>query len=159
MYLYRSLPEVYKYQTWVPESATEVTRYITRTNISGFNTIDTWFQLGLYLRSSEELIGDVGLHFLLPDNEQTEIGFTLSPEHQGRGYAFEGVTAVIQYLFHNLEKHRIVASVDPNNTASIALLKKLGMRNEGLFKKSVRIRGAWEDDMVYAILRDEWLSK
>ncbi len=159
MYLYRCLPEVYKYQAWVPESVTEISQYLTRTNLTGFNTIDTWFQLGLYLRSSGELIGDIGLHFLPPDNEQTEIGFTLSPEHQGKGYAFEAVTAVIQYLFHRLDKHRVVASVDPDNTASIALLEKLGMRNEGLFRKSVRIRGAWEDDMVYAILRDEWLLK
>jgi RimJ/RimL family protein N-acetyltransferase len=154
IYSYRSLPEVYRYQNWVPKSATEVGQYITRINACGYNVVDTWFQLCLCLQSNSELIGDLGLHFLPPDNEQTEIGFTVS--HQGMGYAHEAVTAVMAHLFHHMNKHRIVASVDPNNSASISLLEKLGMRKEGLFKKSIRIRGVWEDDILYAILKEEW---
>jgi RimJ/RimL family protein N-acetyltransferase len=93
---------------------------------------------------------------LLPDNQQTEIGFTTSPEHQRKRYAFEAVAAVIGYLFKLMGKHRIIGSADPMNAVSIALLEKLGMRREGYFKRSIMIRNQWEDDIVYAILNEEW---
>lgn len=159
IYSYRSLPNIYRYQNWVPKSAAEVAQYIAKSNADGYNIAGTWFQLGLHLQSNDELIGDVGLHFLPPDNEQTEIGFTVSPGHQRMGYAFEAVTAVMAHLFHEMGKHRIVASVDPSNRASISLLEKLGMRKEGVFRKSVNIRGLWEDDILYAILEEEWPQK
>jgi hypothetical protein len=42
------------------------------------------------------------------------------------------------------------------NAASIALLEKIGMRKEAHFKQSVWIDGRWEDDVIYAVLNDEW---
>jgi len=44
-----------------------------------------------------QLIGDIGVRFL--DDSQVELGYTLSPEYQGKGYAAEAVNAVIDYLF------------------------------------------------------------
>ena len=156
MYAYRSLPEVYKYQAWRPESTVEVSEFVQKINTTKFNVSDSWFQLGIYIKTTKQLIGDIGLHFLLPDNQQTETGFTIDPKYQRKGYGLECVRAVIGYLFSEMKKHRIVASVDPKNIASIALLEKLGMRKEGCFRKSVLIRDQWEDDMIYAILNEEW---
>ena len=158
VYSYRALPEVYAFQAWRPGSVTEVREYITRLESIGFNVPDTWFQMGIYLRSNGQLVGDTGLHFLAPDNQQVEIGFTTAPAHQRHGYAFEAVGALIACLFDDMGKHRIVGSVDPRNAASIGLLEKLGMRREGLFRSSVNIRDRWEDDVVYAILREEWAT-
>jgi RimJ/RimL family protein N-acetyltransferase len=141
----------------MPESAAEVAQFITKMHLHGFDAADTWFQLGLFLKSHDELIGDMGLHFLAPDNEQVEISFTISPAHQRMGYAQEAATAVMMHLFQHMDKHRIIALVDPNNSASISLLTKLGLRKEGHFRKSIRIRGIWEDDLLYAVLREEWL--
>lgn len=39
-----------------------------------------------------------------------EIGFTIVPEHQGRGYAREAVSLLLRYLFGQLAKHRVTAS-------------------------------------------------
>ena len=44
------------------------------------------------------------------------MSFTLSLEYQCNGYATEAIIGVIDYLFSNLKKHRITASVDPRNT-------------------------------------------
>jgi RimJ/RimL family protein N-acetyltransferase len=156
MFNYRSRPDVYKYQTWKPITEAEVAKFIEECNSRGFNVVNSWFQLGIYQRSSKELIGDIGFHFLLPDNQQTEIGFTIDPKYQRMGYAFECVQASIEYLFTVLKNHRVVASVDPQNAASIALLEKAGFRREGCFKQSVMIHGRWKDDMVYAILKKEF---
>lgn len=153
-YQYRSLPEVYKYQSWRPADRTEAEKFILANMAIVPNTIDSWLQLAICLKDGR-LAGDVGLHFM-DDGYQAEIGFTLSPECQSKGYAAEAVRAAIDYLFAGLEKHRITASVDPDNLKSIKLLENLGFRKEAHFIKSYRLNDQWYDDCVYAILADEW---
>jgi RimJ/RimL family protein N-acetyltransferase len=153
-FTYRSLPEVYEYQSFMPKDLAEVDDFI-RNNQSNPNMPNTWFQLALIKRDGDVLIGDIGIHFL-EDNAQVEIGYTLAPSYQGKGYASEALKAVINYLFFDLKKHRISASVDPNNIKSIRLLEKLGMRKEAHFIKSYRMGDVWLDDCVYAMLKEEW---
>lgn len=154
---YRSRPEVCQFQTWEPPSLQEVEDFI-RKNLSVIpNTPNAWLQLGLHLPGGL-LVGDIGLHFL-EDGAQAEIGYTLAPEQQGHGYAFEAVEAILGYLFDQLAKHRITASVDPENFRSIHLLEKLGFRKEGHFKQSILIRGEWCDDIIYAMLQEEWKAR
>ena len=57
-----------------------------------------------------------------------------------------------------MKKHRITASVDPRNTKSIALLERINMRKEAYFKKSFWFNNEWADDIVYAILKEEWIN-
>ena len=158
MYSYRSHPEVTRFQSWQPGGEEEVRQFVDRMGEACFNIEGSWFQVGIILRSNQELIGDIGLHFLPPDNRQTEIGFTIDPAQQRKGYATEAVGATIDYLIHALHKHRITASVDPKNAASIALLEGIGMRQEAHSRQSVWIDGRWEDDVIYAVLEDEWKS-
>jgi RimJ/RimL family protein N-acetyltransferase len=51
---------------------------------------------------------------------------------------------------------RVRANCDPANTASVKLLQCVGMRCEGHFVKSLWFKGAWTDELWFAILRDEW---
>lgn len=62
----------------------------------------------------------------------------------------------INFLFRELGKHRIICSVDPRNLKSEALLKRLGFRKEAHFKKSLFLFNEWVDDMIYALLSEEW---
>ncbi len=55
-----------------------------------------------------------------------------------------------------LKKHRVTASVDPNNGSSIRLLEKLGFRKEAHFIKSFYMNDQWYDDCIYSILEEEW---
>jgi RimJ/RimL family protein N-acetyltransferase len=55
-----------------------------------------------------------------------------------------------------LDTHRVFASVDPRNTASMALFEHLGMRPEAHFRQSLWFKGDWVDDVVFAILKSEW---
>lgn len=153
-FAYRSLLEVCEFQSFMPKSISEAGGFIRKIPTEA-NIPNTWFQLAIVNKNEDRLIGDIGIHFL-EDNAQIEIGYTLAPSHQGQGYAIEAVTAVINYLFSDLKKHRITASVDPNNRSSIRLLEKLGMRKEGHFIKSYRMGDMWVDDCIYAILEEEW---
>ncbi|UCF96505.1 MAG: GNAT family N-acetyltransferase [Spirochaetaceae bacterium] len=156
MYAYRSDPRVTRYQRWRPVKEEEVEAFILKYGNGSIDVVDSWCQLGVYRKTTQELIGDVGMHFLPPDAQQVELGFTISPRHQRQGYAAEAVDALLSYLFGYLNKHRIIASVDPRNTASVALLEKLGMRKEAHHIQSVWTPEGWVDDMIYAVLREEW---
>jgi aminoglycoside 6'-N-acetyltransferase len=70
------------------------------------------------------------------DSRQCEMGFTIAPGYQGRGYAAGAVRLLLGYLFTARGKHRVTACCDPRNAASVALLERLGMRREGHLRQS-----------------------
>jgi len=65
-------------------------------------------------------------------------------------------TNVINYLFAGLNKHRIFASIDPNNENSIRLFERIGFRKEAHFVESLFINGKWEDDLIYSLIEKDW---
>ena len=62
----------------------------------------------------------------------TEFGlfYAISPAHQHRGYAAEAAQALVDYAFQQLRLKRIVATTTYENTASMGVMRKLGMRIE-----------------------------
>jgi ribosomal-protein-alanine N-acetyltransferase len=97
----------------------------------------------IVLRDSGDIVGSVGFapclmpFGLLPSFEAThrftsEIGlfWALFPEHQGRGYATEAAAAMISYAFDELRLLRIVATTEHDNTRSVNVMRRLGMRLE-----------------------------
>jgi RimJ/RimL family protein N-acetyltransferase len=155
---YRIKPEVARFQSWETPNLGEIRIFAAEMEILPVNQPGTWFQLVLVLRESGSVIGDIGMHFLPQDSPQVEVGITLDSVYQGKGYATEALSAVLEYLFLTLNKHRIFASVDPRNGASVALLERVGMRREAHFRESLWFKGAWADDYVYAILGREYRS-
>jgi RimJ/RimL family protein N-acetyltransferase len=117
-----------------------------------------WYQIGIALQSEGSLIGDCGIHFLETDRRLAEVGITLAPEWQGNGYATEALNAIFKMLFVDLRKHRVFASVDPLNLPSMALMKRLGLRQEAYFVQSLWFKNRWVDDVVFAMLASEWTS-
>ncbi|WP_245949177.1 GNAT family N-acetyltransferase [Lutibacter citreus] len=155
IFKYRSDTETNKYQSWIPEKLKDVDEFISKLPME-FNKAETWSQLAIIEKRSNIVIGDIGIHFIGEDNLQSEIGITLSKNKQGKGFATEAMKATIDFLFKELNKHRIITSIDPENTRSIKLVERLGFRKEAHFKESLFINGEWVDDIIYAILYNEW---
>jgi len=151
---YHVLPEVCQYQGWHPQQVSDAEGFLRDNSVDCINKPHAWLQLAVCLKDGT-LIGDVGIHFL-DEKFQAEIGYTLAPAYQGQGYAREAVKAVLNYLFMDLKKHRVTASVDPDNTPSVKLLECLGFRKEAHFVKSYRMPDRWADDCIYAMLSEEW---
>lgn len=156
IFAYRSDAEANKYQGWIPKTLKDVEIFFSKLSPE-FNVPDTWFQMAVIIKNNNEIIGDIGIHFF--EKEQVEIGYTIAKKHQGLGFASEAAKAVIDYLFSKLKKHRITASIDPENMASVALLEKLGFRKEAHFKESLYLNKHWVDDVIYALLAKEWKIK
>ncbi len=159
MYEYRSDTDVCRYQSFEPGSLGDVEEFIGSLRSNTFDTAGTWFQFAIRIQESGQLIGDFGTHFIADDPRQVEIGFTVSPANQGQGYGTEAVTGVLDHLLGPLQKHRVFASVDPRNEPSIALLKRVGMRQEAHFRKSIWFKGEWADDIVFGVLGTEWRGR
>lgn len=112
-------------------------------------------QIAVALADTDELVGDLYLTRHNGDERQAEVGYTITPKHQGKGYATEALGVLIDHLLGPMALHRVVASADPRNGPSLRVLERLGMRREALFIQSYWDKGAgeWVDDVVYAVLQ------
>jgi RimJ/RimL family protein N-acetyltransferase len=114
--------------------------------------------LAVVLPETGALVGDVGLFLRSQEQRQGEIGYVFHPDYGGRGYATEAARAVLGLGFEHYGLHRIVGRLDARNTASARLLERLGMRCEAHFVQNEIVKGEWTDELVYAMLEDEWRS-
>ena len=114
-------------------------------------------RFAIALKETGRLIGGVGLDGSTgDDSEEPALGYWLGEPYWGNGYAREAVRALLDFLFCTLGAHRVHASIDPRNIASAALLRSLGMRQEAHFRESFKMRGEWVDDVIFALLAQEW---
>ncbi len=152
---YRSDTAANKYQGWIPETIDDVVIFIEKT-AKQLDEPETWFQFVILENKTQKIIGDLGIHFFGDENKQAEIGCTLNKSFQNKGYATEAVKRVIDYLFNELNKHRIMTSIDPDNHDSIRLVERIGFRKEAHFVESYWTNGKWVDDIVYALIEKNW---
>lgn len=155
LFSYRSDKITNQFQGWIPIKLEEASEFIQKISTT-FNSPDSWFQFAIFEKNGGQMIGDLGVHFLEEGSKQAEIGCTLSKDFQGKGYAHESLKALMNSLFYDIDLHRIFASIDPQNIGSIKMMEKLGFRKEAHFKESLFLNGKWVDDVVYAILQNEW---
>jgi ribosomal-protein-alanine N-acetyltransferase len=72
---------------------------------------------------------------LHPLHRRCEIGYWFFPEYWGKGYGKESMDILLKTLAKQQNIHRFVAEVEPENTASVALLNSLGFNREAVFKE------------------------
>lgn len=84
------------------------------------------------------------------------LGFYAFVPHAGLGYMSEGLTLVMSEAFGRSRLHRLEANIQPGNARSIALVKRLGFRREGMSRRYLKISGRWRDHQRWAITAEEW---
>ena len=147
---YRSDPEVARYQGWDPPfTSEEAISFVASLASIDPGTPGTWFQFAIQDRATDELIGDCGLRPEADEPGLAELGFTLARHHQGKGFAREAITAVLEYAQERLGVREIIAVTDARNSASIALLERLGMSVAETRK--VRFKDEWCDEREYRL--------
>jgi ribosomal-protein-alanine N-acetyltransferase len=109
-------------------------------------------RFAITLRASGELCGGIGIH-TNAKHPRGEIGYWLGRAFWGKGYATEAARSLVRYGFEKLNLQRIAAMHFPRNTASQKVLKKIGMKREGLLRQYARKDGRLEDLIVYSVLR------
>jgi RimJ/RimL family protein N-acetyltransferase len=102
------------------------------------------------------VIGEVSLWLRSAEHRQGEIGFVFHPDVHGKGYAREAASALLDVAFGELGLHRVYGRTDARNDASAALMRRLGMRQEAHLRENEIFKGAWGDEVVFAVLEGEW---
>ncbi len=155
IFKYRCDKETNKYQGWIAETIEDVENFIGKI-AKQIDEPSTWFQLVIIEKENEIIIGDIGLHFFDKENKQVELGCTLDKNFHNKGFATEALSKVIHYLFNELNKHRIIVSIDPANKNSIRLVERIGFRKEAHFVESLFVNRKWVDDVIFALLEKDW---
>lgn len=159
VHAYQSLPEVCRFMLYEPRSRERVAEKVAEWSTMGrLAEVGDDLELAMEIETGRD-IGHVYFKLTSIDDLSAEIGWGLHPDFQGKGYAFEAATALLRYGFDELGLHRIVAELDPRNDASVALCKRLGMREEALFREHMWFKGEWGDTGVYAILASEFAAR
>ncbi|MEH2176964.1 GNAT family N-acetyltransferase [Nostoc sp.] len=84
------------------------------------------------------------------------VGYSLAENQQGKGYMTEGLKSATQYLFEELNFHRIMANYMPHNRRSGNVLKRLGFVVEGYARDYLLINGQWEDHILTSLTNPYW---
>lgn len=149
---YRSDPEVYRYQGWERIDPEGIRAQIEEMAGRAPGEPGGWVQLSVEERESGRLVGDVGLS-PAEDPGVIEVGYTIAPEFQGRGYGTEAVGALIAYAFDTLGADLVRAYASAENLPSIRLAEKVGMH---LAERYERRHGdeVWSG-VRYEVRRDE----
>ena len=107
---------------------------------------------------SGEFVGHMVYHDVAATRTR-EIGWVIGRKQQGRGYASEAASALLEHAFVEQDCHRVIATCQPENIASWRVMEKIGMRREGLLIQCIyRGGGVWWDEYVYAILQSEFVD-
>ncbi|GAB4442019.1 MAG: GNAT family protein [Chloroflexi bacterium OHK40] len=84
------------------------------------------------------------------------LGYYIGQPYAGQGYMREALAHALDHAFGPLRLHRVEANIQPGNTASLALVQRLGFTREGYSRRYLFIAGAWRDHERYAMLAEDW---
>lgn len=161
IHAYQSRADVCRYLEFEPRTRDQVvqrvTKYATALALRGDG--DFWQLAVERVDHPGRVIGDVYFSIHSVANATGVIGWTLHPDFTGQGYMTEAASAVLELAFATLGLHRVRAELDPRNAASIALCRRLGLREEAHFVEDVWLKGEWADTGIYAILGREWAAR
>ncbi|HEY8423422.1 MAG TPA: GNAT family N-acetyltransferase [Clostridia bacterium] len=153
---YASDEEVCRYLPWGPNSFNDTKQFIKRairTRKLGNGFIGDY---AVVLKDTGKLIGACGLYLESDINKEYMIGYCLRKDQWGNGYAQELARALCYVAFTILNAHRVIAVCDAQNARSFNVMEKIGMKREGVFHKKRLIKGEWRDELLYAILKEDW---
>lgn len=87
-----------------------------------------------------------------------EIAAGIFPEWRGQGVGWRAQRELVSYLFTHTRVERIQATTDPENRPELGCLAKIGFVQEGIVRRAQWRGGAWHDQVLFSILRDEFAA-
>ena len=148
-------PEVTRHLTWKPHESAEVSRQLTDLWEQETQKPD-FYQWAIVPKTLGEPIGSISV---VRSNEKyawAELGYCIGKPWWGRGLTAEALRAVIEYLIRDVGFQQVLALHDVNNPNSGAVMRKAGMKKEGILRRSGSNNSDSCCDLVmYSILAEE----
>ncbi len=108
-------------------------------------------------QESGGLAGVININDVIRGNFQSaSLGYYAFAPYAGRGLMSAGLRLVLKQAFQKLKLHRLEANIQPDNHASLALVKKCGFVREGISRRLIKVRGRWKDHERWAMLAENF---
>lgn len=114
-----------------------------------------WLTLMIEEIATGEFVGLGGFYCADLVLKHAEVGYLLSAQHQGKGYATEALRCVIDWGAHVFDIHKFSGLCDVRNIGSARVMIKCGFKQEGLLRENNKIGDTWSDDYLFGLLASE----
>ena len=132
-----------------PSTPAAFRRYLARNELPHF--------IGHFVMAGGELAGVINVSEIVLNNFRSAfLGYYAFTPHAGTGVMTRGLTLVVTRAFRSYRLHRLEANIQPDNQASIALVRRLGFRLEGYSPRYLRIAGRYRDHERWAVTVEDW---
>jgi ribosomal-protein-alanine N-acetyltransferase len=156
VYRYSPDPEFARYLPSVPQP---YLREHSEQFVAGAIATDWSVRPAWAIEHAGRVIGSINARFAAYAAPHAEIGYGIGRPWWGQGITTEAARAVIEWLFATRGLLRVEATADERNIASRKVMEHLGMTHEGTFRMRRNDRGTPANDVLYAVLRDEWEAR
>lgn len=140
--------------SWItPRAKTpkEFTNYLKRASA------DRHYRFLIIHRDSGGIAGVISINDVIRGSFQSaSLGYYAFAPYAGQGLMRAGLLLVLKQAFQKLKLHRLEANIQPDNRASIALVKKCGFVREGFSRRLIKVRGRWKYHERWAILSENF---
>ena len=102
------------------------------------------------------LVGRAGLFAVDNLARHAEVGLSLLPEHQGKGYGRDVLRVLLGYAFRSRNLHRVHLQTLASNEQALRAYRAVGFVEEGRLRDHAWVEGAYDDVVLMAVLRQDW---
>jgi RimJ/RimL family protein N-acetyltransferase len=104
-------------------------------------------------------IGNINFHEMSAEQRRAHLGVTIGDKaYWSKGYGTDAMRTFLRFAFDELNLHRVDLTVDADNARAIACYRKCEFVEEVRMRRARFVRGEWVDQLVMAVLREEWLG-
>lgn len=155
MFKYASEPAVSRFMPWEAHKTIEDTKEFLAFILNAYEQQRklTW---AIELKETGQMIGTIDYVSWLPKRFKAEIAYTLSHEYWGKGLMREVADGLLAFGFDEMGLNKVEAPIMLDNVQSRRLAEKLGMKQEGIARDHMVIKGEFVDLAMYAILKREY---
>ncbi len=158
VYEYSSNPLTSQYLLWDVHQSIATTREFIEIVLSKYKSGD-YNDWAIVYKPTGKMIGTCGFTRIDEENNLAEIGYVLNPDFWRMGIATEAVEKVIAFAFDTLNINRVEAKFMFGNEASLAVMKKVGMKFEGYQRDAIFAKGKYKTIGIASILKREYNLK
>ena len=146
-------------RAWMPWAVDDYSTKHAAEWIEAVGTVDLAANAFAFLiRDHGSIIGTVGVHDVDSTNRHAKVGYWIDRAHEGKGIVTRCCRVLLDHLFDTINVNRVQINCNVDNNRSRAIPERLGFTIEGTLREVELLRGEFRDQVVYSLLKREWLA-
>jgi len=151
-----SLADAVRFDVGYPVAESAVREFIER--VQRERAAGQSFCYAMTLGAGRPVVGVVHVRQLDPSFEAAEWDGVVAPSSRGTGVFLEAAHLIGSFAFRSVGTHRLEARVLLQNGRANGALRKIGAVQEGVLRRAVRRDGEYFDQVLWSLLRDDWID-